>query len=527
MEGATDLDFLNFKAEKSVQKLLEHDEKILLSCKLLKYNRRGKGQERLLMITTKYIHNLARVKVLVKETIALKRKIEISHLNAVSLSTKSDEFVLHCPDEYDYRMESSTRDEIIECLKGIYKVLTNRDIEVYEVDRNSLKDFTTTKVDARKGLSKMPQTSGANLGRTNSEKEDTTFENAARDRTRTTTLWARKGKEVCLDDFKLIKVVGRGSFGKVMLVEKKGNNEIYAMKTLRKDALIDKDQIEHTMTEKQILEHASHPYLVGLEFAFQTPEKLFFVMEYCRGGELFQHLRQSRKFSEDRAKFYAAQIALGLGHLHSKNIIYRDLKPENILMDERGNVKLTDFGMAKKLGENESALSFCGTPEYLAPEILTGEGHSRPADWWSFGILVYEMIVGIPPFYNQNVQMMYNLIQHSELRYPKNAVVSENAKDVIAKLLNRKQSERLGTKNDLEEIQSHPWFADLDWEKLLAMELTPPFSPNLKGKYDVQYFDEEFTQEDAINSVVPNSNLDLVKQHQEKFEGFDYQPDKK
>ena len=206
-------------------------------------------------------------------------------------------------------------------------------------------------------------------------------------------------KKVDLKDFQIKSVIGRGSFGKVFLVQKIQDGKVYAMKSLRKDVIIDYDQIESTLLEKKILLEADHPFLVGMEYVFQTDQKIFFVMKFVRGGELFMHLRKARNFTEARAKFYCLTVAIGLGHLHSKKIIYRDLKPENILMDEDGYICLTDFGLAKILDGNEQAYSFCGTPEYLAPEILEEKGHAFPVDWWALGILTYEMIVGFPPFY--------------------------------------------------------------------------------------------------------------------------------
>ena len=184
------------------------------------------------------------------------------------------------------------------------------------------------------------------------------------------------------------------------------------MKSLRKDTILDYDQVESTLLEKDILQKADHPFLVGMEYVFQTEMKIFFVMKFIRGGELFMHLRKKRQFSEERAKFYALSVAMALGHLHQQKIIYRDLKPENILMGEDGYVCLTDFGLAKILEQNEQAYSFCGTPEYLAPEILEEKGHAFPVDWWALGILTYEMIVGFPPFYtgSNNNQKMYALI---------------------------------------------------------------------------------------------------------------------
>lgn len=194
-------------------------------------------------------------------------------------------------------------------------------------------------------------------------------------------------------------MIGRGSFGKVFLVQKISDDKVYAMKSLRKDVMLDYEQIESTLLEKKILLEANHPFLVGMQYVFQTETKIFFVMKFVRGGELFLHLRKARNFEEKKAKFYSIIVAIALGHLHKKKIIYRDLKPENILLEEDGYISLTDFGLAKVLEQNEQAYSFCGTPEYLAPEILKESGHSFPVDWWALGILTYEMIVGFPPFY--------------------------------------------------------------------------------------------------------------------------------
>ena len=212
------------------------------------------------------------------------------------------------------------------------------------------------------------------------------------------------------------------------------------MKSLRKDVIIEYDQVESTRLEKDILLQADHPFLVGMSYVFQTETKIFFVMRFVRGGELFMHLRQVTRFPEDRARFYAIQVAMALGHLHTKNIIYRDLKPENILMDEDGYVCLTDFGLAKVLEGNAQAYSFCGTPDYLAPEILVERGHSFPVDWWALGILTYEMIVGFPPFYTgtQNNSKMYELIKKKAVYFPDpqrhNIAMSENCKNFITRV---------------------------------------------------------------------------------------------
>lgn len=386
----------------------------------------------------------------------------------------------------------------------------------------NLKDHATTKSDKKKGLNKLPPPESAinypgRSGASPSKPEEIKDTRAAR--SRTIYVAQNNSREATLEDFTILKVVGRGSFGKVMLVQKKDTKLVYAMKSLRKDALIEKDQIEHTLTERQIMMHANHPFLVKLEYAFATTDKIFFVMSYMRGGELFYHLRENKKFPEPRARFYACQIALALGHLHSSNIVYRDLKPENILMDDQGNVYLTDFGMAKFLPENGSTNSFCGTPEYLAPEIIACRGHGITADWWSYGILLYEMMVGIPPFYNQNVQLMYELIQHGELKFPTRQPLSPEAQDIIMKLLDRNPARRLGA-NGVEEIKSHPYFRGVNWDDVLSKRIEPPFKPRITSTTSTDYFDEEFTSEDPVNSVIPENRLRMIAAHQEKFKDF-------
>jgi serum/glucocorticoid-regulated kinase 2 len=241
-------------------------------------------------------------------------------------------------------------------------------------------------------------------------------------------------KTVGLEDFKILKVIGRGSFGKVCLVEYKPTKEIYAMKSMKKDMLIEHEQIDNILLEKEILQTIEHPFLCGLVFCFQTLQRVYFIMPFLSGGEIFQQLRKSKTFTEETVRFYGAQIAIAIDYLHKKGIAYRDLKPENVLIDDTGYLRLTDFGMAKKLNEGEKAMSFCGTPEYLAPEIIIGEGHNKAADWWSFGILLYEMLCGVPPFYSENLERMYEMIKFGMLKFPKKTTLSENAKDLIRKV---------------------------------------------------------------------------------------------
>ena len=329
-------------------------------------------------------------------------------------------------------------------------------------------------------------------------------------------------KNVKLEDFKVLKVIGRGSFGKVNLVEYLPTHETYAMKSLKKDLLIEQEQIENTLLEKEILQTIDYPLLCGLVFCFQTEERIYFILPFLSGGELFQHLRKFRTFDEDKVRFYGAQIALALEYLHSKGIVYRDLKPENILMDEDGYLKLADFGMAKKLKEDEKAMSFCGTPEYLAPEIITMEGHDKNADWWSFGILLFEMLCGLPPFYVENLDKMYELIKTSTVKFPKRISLSEDAKDIIKKLLEKNPKKRLGSQKGIEEIKSHPFFANIDFDLIEQKKIKAPFIPELSSDKDVQYFDEEFTSEEVGMSYIPKRNMEMIKKNQSKFNEFSH-----
>jgi len=282
-------------------------------------------------------------------------------------------------------------------------------------------------------------------------------------------------KKVGLEDFDLLCVLGRGSFGKVMKVRKKDTKDIYAMKILAKEMLIKQNMINYTKAENAILQSVDHPFIVGLRFAFQTDSKLYLVLDFLSGGELFFHLSKEVKFQLDRTRFYAAELVLALGHLHSKDIVYRDLKPENVVLDSEGHCIMTDFGLAKKdVSNNNPTTTFCGTPEYLAPEIIKGKGYSKPVDWWSLGVLIYEMLVGLPPFYSENINEMYELILKAPLKFP--SFVSSEAQSLLKGLLERDEAKRLGSgSGDYKEIQNHSFFSPIDWDKLFARKNNSSF----------------------------------------------------
>lgn len=326
---------------------------------------------------------------------------------------------------------------------------------------------------------------------------------------------AMQPEKVGVEDFELMTVIGKGSFGKVILVKKKDTKKVYAMKVLNKKTIYDRGEVEHTKSEKNILQKLCHPFLVNLNYSFQTPDKLYFIMDYVNGGELFFHLQKDKKFPEDRARFYCSEIVLGLEYLHNSGVLYRDLKPENLLLTGDGHICMTDFGISKEglLSDNDRTATFCGTPEYLAPEVLEGNGYGKAVDWWSFGTLMFEMLVGIPPFYNQDVQQMYQKIMTDKLKIPSS--ISPNARDLLEKLLVRDPNTRL---TDPALIKKHPWFDGIDWVKLENKEVQPPFVPPVKSVDDFSQVDPEFTSEEPVLSVTKGSEMGP----EGNFDGFTY-----
>ncbi|EEB09032.1 AGC/AKT protein kinase Gad8 [Schizosaccharomyces japonicus yFS275] len=327
--------------------------------------------------------------------------------------------------------------------------------------------------------------------------------------------------DLSIESFELLKVIGKGSFGKVMQVRKRDSNLIYALKTIRKDFILINGEVKHTLAERTVLAQVNNPFIVPLKFSFQSTSKLYLVLAFINGGELFHHLQRENTFDIYRAKFYTAELLVALECLHEFNIIYRDLKPENILLDYTGHIALCDFGLCKlNMTKTQRTNTFCGTPEYLAPELLEGDGsYTKVVDWWTLGVLLYEMIVGLPPFFDDNVNQMYKNIREAPLVFP-DFLKDEKAKDLLRRLLERSPEKRLGS-GGAAEIKNHPFFADIDWKKLVAKKLQPPFKPHVESESDTSNFDSQFTSEPALDSVVPDSHLSETLQ--QKFANWSYQ----
>jgi len=329
-------------------------------------------------------------------------------------------------------------------------------------------------------------------------------------------------EKVTVASFEFLTVIGQGSFGKVVQVRLKGTGDIFAMKILNKKNIVDRGEVEHTRAEKNILMKVTHPFLMKLHYSFQDADNLYLVMDFINGGELFFHLQNERRFSSERARFYTAEICLAISHLHSCGIIYRDLKPENLLIDAAGHIKVTDFGLSKEgLQDNARTRTFCGTPEYLAPEVLEAKAYTKAVDWWSVGTLIFEMLTGLPPFYCEDVQKMYSLKMTADLTVPE--YIEPEAADLITKFLDRNPETRL---TEIETISKHPWFKGMDWEKLLRKEFEPPYIPHV-SKESTILIDEAFTKMDVSETIIPPPSNAPAGANSDQFLGFTYQPKKK
>ena len=502
----SEYDFLNLAQNYSVISNITRDEEIQFSDKINKINKYFWPQERNIIVTNKAIYNLKKF--------TLKRRIDLKILLGITISTSSEEFVIHCKDiDYDYHYSSPRRKMIIEIIAKNYEILSNEELQLFEIPDKSLKEYVTSKEEKEKQISftKIP------LKAKRLNVKDYLFGNQSKteiDTNKNTTQTKHKFKQIQVtgEDFEKIKVIGRGYIGKIYLVKYKKDGKYYAMKMMRKDQILSEELNDNILLEKNILMGAQNEFILNLSFFYQTNERVYFITPFIKGGDLYHKLKKDIFLKEDLVRFYSAQIAITLQYLHDLGIAYRDLKPENILINEDGYIKLCDFGASIKLHGTEQNSNFAGSPEYASPEMINYQGHTRMTDWWSLGILIYEMLYGYTPFFNMDKDRMYELITNGSISFPKyinvkdngeeiKYKVSEEAKSVINRFLEKDPGKRLG-REGLEEIQKEPFFYGINFDDLKKKKYKASFIPNINLDDLSNNFDEEYLELDMAESPV-------------------------
>ena len=419
---------------------------------------------------------------------------------------------------------------IKDCLNNIFSKSNNLNIQKNDfniIQQSEEKNIQNTKNINEKSIPLL--TLSENTGRNNINNYDENYLLSPRDKhEKVKDAYQAKDfkSKVTLKDFQMIKLLGKGAFGKVVLVYNEELKKYFAMKTLKKAYIKKYQQTKHTKEERKILEKIDYPFIAKLYYAFQNDKKLFMITEYMPGGEMFYHLHLNDHFSEYRAKFYIAELVLAIDHLHKNNILYRDLKPENILLDDLGHIKLTDFGLSKIMNniEKEKTYTVCGTPIYVAPEVLTQQGYNKLVDWWSLGVLLYEFLAGYSPYKEAKYKIDIKIYKKELEQDP---LISDTAFDLIKKLCTFEPSKRIG--NNVEDIKHHPFFKDIDWIKLEKKEITPPYKPKIRFAGDVGNFDTMFT-EMSVNSTKRNMEVlngtSTIKNSKNTYVDFTYIGDK-
>ena len=516
MSQIDNFDFLHFNQNKNIKKHIK-EEIINYSDKIKKTNDKGKVQERNIVLTNKAIYNF--------NGTTFRRRIPLKSLIAITVSSICDEFIVHfADDEYDYLYSSPKKKKIIEIISNNFENESESDFELFVLP-NVLKDYITTKKDKKnnKQFSKKPTTGKMDVHEYIFGTKRETIPLVNRDTIFNENTTQYLNTNVDISSFEIIKTIGRGAYGKILLAEYKKSNNLYAIKVIRKDQIISEDIVDNILLEKQILSCSKNEFILNLSFFFQTKERLYFVTPYMPGGDLYNLLKKKIHLDEKTVKNCAAQIAIALEYLHSQGIIYRDLKPENILIGDDGYIKLCDFGASVHTFKKNKEYVFSGSPIYASPEIVNYQGHSILSDWWSFGILIYELLYGITPFYNQNKNKMFELINNGEIFFPENNQiddffikysVSNEAKDLILKLLT-KEDVRLG-KRGFNEIMNHKFFDEVNFDYIRNKKYNSILKPVLQNKKDLSNFSEEFLEMDINESPVE----EWIKNYDDFFEEF-------
>ena len=525
MEGKqSEYDFLNYSKNYNIKNNITREEEIQFSDKISKINKYNWKQERNIIITDKAIYNL--------RGLQLKRRIDFKTIIGITINDQTNEFVIHCNDiDYDYYYISKRLKTIIEIIAKNYQLINEEELKLFVMNLKNLSTFVTKKSEKEKksNFTRMPNKDSVDVNSYlfgSQSKTDLKKSQSKRSKSKKSPF---QNVKVDNKDFEIIKIIGRGSVGKIALVKYKKDGNLYVMKSMRKDQLISEGIADNILLERNILMDGQCEFILTISFFYQTPQRIYFICPFIKGGDLFHKLKVDGFLKEDLVKFYAAQIAIALQHLHDMDITYRDLKPENILIGEDGYIKLCDFGASVKIRGTEKETNFAGSPEYASPEMIAYEGHTFMTDWWSFGILIYELLYGYTPFFNVDKDRMFDLIITGSISFPKtikiegedkprNYNVSDNAKKLISKLLIKDSGARLGRKG-LNEIKSHPFFSGINFEDLKKKKMKASFKPTIDENEPASNFDEEYLTMELSES--PVSEWSKEDEYSNWFASFD------
>ena len=506
------LDYLNLGNNPEIRALICH-ETLYYSDKVKKIREWRWDVQRNFIVTDQAIYNL--------KEMTSQRKIEIAKLKGFTISSLSDRIVIHgINGEYDYLIETPRKLELITTIEKIYESLTSKEL-LFSIQKKHKKllDFVATKVEKKNDplICKIDYNNLMSI-REYIESEGNININSHPKTKILSSLFKEnnKYKDEQLSNFKIIKIIGKGSGSYIYLANYQDENVV--LKAIDKLHIVNNNLIPQIQLEKNILSSFNEDFFVQMNFFFMTETKIIFVMPFYQGGDLYQLQVKKKTFDESKVAFFLVQVANMIKFLHEKNIIYRDLKPENLLLDDNGYLKLCDFGLCKIIEEpNELSNSFCGSAEYISPEIISGNGYNKMSDWWSFGILCYELLFGVPPFYDNSVERIFDLISTTQLNFPSHINISKETKQFISQLLQKNPTQRLGYKG-FKEIASHPFFQSVVFDKIIQGITKTPIpminSNDLTSNFDQLYIN---MKPEIIENIEPQE-MTKINEFQNQFE---------
>lgn len=504
-------DTLKWSKDKEILKIIGK-ESLYYSNKIIKINHFNIGQERSIVLTDESIYNIQKK--------SLKRKVTYPQVVGITFTKLSQEFVVHGNDgEYDLYYQSPEKNIIICLIAKLYEEKTKSTLKICEVPEKYLKNYVTGKKEKKKdnSFTRMDINYSINTNsfiKENIRKEknlrlfskenlsDSDEDNPEKDKAQILFCKLDGIVEIKLEDFEIIRILGRGAFGKVYLVQYKPTKEYYAMKCLKKKFLVDENElINNTKINK--IQNLDHPFLVEVYLCFLTEERIYFIMNVVQGDDLFNLMRlNEEKFDENQVKFYSSIIGIAIDYLHKKGIVLGDLRLDNIIIDKDGYLKITNFKMNQLFKLNNQYMLLKETSEFLAPEVISSNQVKKESDWWSYGVILYQLLFGIPPFFSNDDNKLRQQVIKDELKFPRNTKVSENAKNLLKLLLNKNPNERMGGSNGFEEIKDHKFFDGVNFKDILNRKIDPDFKPPLVHILKNKENNVEFTYEDLNNSKI-------------------------